>query len=394
MPRRPSTTIRVNVVDYGRASLMLRYRDPRTGKQHSRSAGTSSRKEADRLAAVWQADINAKRWEPGERVAWAVFRDQYEKLHLASLAEKTADSYCCILSTFEKLSAPVYLDSVTAISLAEYASRLRNLKIVSPVQKITKNRTETTIKDHLAVLHAVLGWAVGQGWLDRLPKFPKIERARKARRRPHKGRAITDAEFAKMLASVEHVVDAERVAAVKRILWLMRLIGLRLGEALNFWWPSHPQKNHVTFGADDRPSLIFYDNAQKSHEDETIPVTREAGQWFQETPPAERVGRVAPWPGRCGNLKLHEASRTIAAIGEHAGIIVEPREGKFASAHDIRRLAITDWCRRFMPAVTQRLARHKSIETTMSFYACLGDETTADLIWNESGNNSGNAKQQ
>lgn len=77
MPRKHSATIRVNVIDYGRPHLMLRYRDPTTGKQHSRSSGTGSPREAERLAAQWEADINAKRWVPGERMGWQVFLDRY-----------------------------------------------------------------------------------------------------------------------------------------------------------------------------------------------------------------------------------------------------------------------------------------------------------------------------
>ena len=389
MPRRRSNEIRVYVIDHGREHLRLRYTDPVTGKPHYRTSGTSSRREAEKVAAVWQADINAKRWVPGERMAWAVFVDQYTKLALPALASTTEDSYSCILSTFGRLACPAYLDSITPLMLSEYATKLRNTPIVSPIKKIQKKRSETTIKDHLAVIHAALAWAVDQGWLDTLPKFPKIERARKSKKKPHKGRAITDVEFQAMLATAERVIDAPRVDAVKRILWLVRLIGFRISEALDFWWPDHPQNNHVTFGANGRPSLVIYSGRQKSNEDEDMPVTRAAGEWLLQTPKEDRVGRVAPWPGRNGNIGKFEASRQIAAIGEAAGIIVEPRSGKFASAHDVRRLCVTDWLRRFSPAVVQKLARHKSIETTMAFYAFLADEKTADDLWNETGAISG-----
>ena len=51
MPRRAATTIRVNVVGYGCELLMLRYRNPRTEKQHSRSSGIAAHKEAEHEAA-------------------------------------------------------------------------------------------------------------------------------------------------------------------------------------------------------------------------------------------------------------------------------------------------------------------------------------------------------
>ncbi len=382
MPRRPSTTIRVNVVDYGRTALMLRYRDPRTGKQHSRSSGTSSRKEADRLAAVWEADINAKRWEPGERVGWEVFRDQYEKLHLASLAPSTQVLNEGRLGSFARLMSPRYLDEITPTVLSEYAAKLRASLIVSAVRKITKTRAETTIKGHLSTLRAALNWAVGQDMLASLPKFPRIERARKAKKQPHKGRAITDGEFATFLAAVPKVVlDPVRVEQVRRLLWLIRHTGFRLSEALDFWWDNQ-KRNHVFIGPNDRPAIVLYAGQHKANEDETLPVTRECGEWLLATPADDRTGRVAPLPGRLGNLQTRAASELLCAIGEASGIVVEPRGGKFASAHDVRRLFVTDCLRRFSPAVVQKLARHESIETTMSYYAFLTDEKTADEIWN------------
>lgn len=383
MARRRSTIIRVNVIDYGREHLMLRYRDPITHKQHSRSAETSSRKEAERLAAVWQSDINASRWQPGERVGWEVFRDRYEKLQLASLASKTEDLYSGRLDSFAKLMSPKFLDDITSAMLSEYAAKLRADPIVSPIQKLTRRRSETTIKGHLTTLRAALNWAVAQNMLPNVPTFPRVERARKTKKQPHKGRAITDVEFAKMLASVSLVIESpERVQQVQRLLWLIRLTAFRLSEALDFWWDNQT-RNHVLIGANGRPSLVLYDSGQKSHEDESMPVTRECGEWLLATPPADRLGRVAPWPGRLGNFKTNAASEQICLIGEAAKITVEPRSGKFASAHDIRRLCVTDWLRRFSPAVVQKLARHDSIETTMSYYSFLADEKTADEIWNE-----------
>lgn len=199
MPRIRSTIIRVFVTSYGKdRPLMMRYRDPATGKRIAMSSGTYSQKEAEREAAKWEQDINAQRWTPGVKMSWDLFCGQ-----------------------------------------------------------------------------------------------------------------------------------------------------------------------------------------QKANEDETVPVTREFGERLLATPASERVGRVAPLPGRLGNIGMVHASEQICAIGEAAKIVVEPRTGKFASSHDIRRLFVTSLLRRFSPAVVQKLARHESIETTMSYYADLSGEVTADLIWND-----------
>lgn len=382
MPRKPSATIRVNVIDYGRPHLMLRYRDPATGKQHSRSSGTSSPREAERLAAQWEADINAKRWVPGERMGWQVFLDRYRTLLLPSLAKGTAKLYTDVMATFERIASPAFLDSITPVMLSEYAASLRSQPIVSPVQKLARKRSETTIDGHLRTIHSALTWAHSQGFLLHVPAFPRITRKRKAKKSPHKGRAITDAEFQTMLASVDRVVSGERIEHVRRLLWLIRLTGFRLSEALDFWWSDHPEKNHVTITAKGIPAIVLYDSEQKSHEDETLPVTRECGEWLLATPPEQRRGRVAPLPGRLGNMAMLAACEIISRIGKASGIVVEPRTNKHASAHDIRRLFVTDCLRRFSPAVVQRLARHKSIETTMSFYSFIGGEVDQEAIWN------------
>lgn len=390
MPRKPTNRVRVYVIDSDREHLRLRYRDPATGKSHYRTSGTTSKREAEKLAAVWEADINAKRWVPGERMAWSVFVDHYEKLVLPGLASTTQDSYASNIAAFTRIAAPAYLDSVTPVMLAEYAAALRSQPIVSPVQKLRRKRSETTIKGHLTVLKTALTWAHDQGWLDSVPKTPSIARARKAKKSPHKGRAITDNEFRLMLDCVPVVIkSAEHVARVRRLLWLIRLTGFRLSEAIDFWWSDHPQKNHVVIDHRNRPSIVLYSGEHKANEDETLPVTRECGEWLLSTPPDARRGRVAPLPGRLGNWRLDYVSKKVEAIGRAANIIVEPRGGKFASAHDIRRLCITDWLRRFTPAVVQKLARHSDIATTMSFYAFLADEQTADDLWNEAGSNLG-----
>lgn len=386
MPRKPSTSVKVYVIDGGREHLRLRYRDPVTGKSHYRTSGTSSKREAEKVAAVWQADINAKRWVPGERMSWPIFVDHYEKLVMPGLAENTQTSYASNLASFSRIAAPAYLDSVTPIMLAEYAAALRSQSIVSPVLRLKRQRSETTIKGHLTVIQTALRWAHDQGWLDSVPKVPSIARARKSKKKPHKGRAITEDEFRLMLDTVPKVVKSPgRVADLCRLLWLIRLFGFRLSEALDFWWADHPEKNHVFIGANGRPSIVLYSGEHKANEDESLPVTREAGEWLLATPLEKRCGRVAPMPGRLGNLRLDFASKLIERIGEASGIVVEPRSGKFASAHDIRRLFVTDCLRRFPPAIVQKLARHSDIATTMSFYAFLADEKTADDIWNEKG---------
>jgi hypothetical protein len=56
-------------------------------------------------------------------------------------------------------------------------------------------------------------------------------------------------------------------------------------------------------------------------------------------------------------------------------------EGKYASAHDLRRAFGTRWARRVVPAVLQRLMRHANIETTMEYYVGLEADELAEELW-------------
>ena len=51
-------TIKVHVVKYpDRENLMLRYRDPITGRQIARSTGTTKRGNATKAAGKWQSEL-------------------------------------------------------------------------------------------------------------------------------------------------------------------------------------------------------------------------------------------------------------------------------------------------------------------------------------------------
>jgi len=64
---------------------------------------------------------------------------------------------------------------------------------------------------------------------------------------------------------------------------------------------------------------------------------------------------------------------------------------KYASAHDCRRGFGTRWAKRVMPAVLQRLMRHRNIDTTMKYYVGIqADDVAADL-WGKYHGGTGNS---
>ena len=79
------------------------------------------------------------------------------------------------------------------------------------------------------------------------------------------------------------------------------------------------------------------------------------------------------------------AGRVISEIGELADVLVNGTEGKFATAHDLRRSFGTRWAARFKPATLQLPMRHRSIETTMKYYVSQDSDDVADELWADYG---------
>ena len=172
--------------------------------------------------------------------------------------------------------------------------------------------------------------------------------------------------------------------------------GLRLGEALALSWDADaPITVHL---AGKYPKLRIWAEAEKAKRDRLLPIAPEFSEFLMATPEADRRGLVfgIEGPVQGEPLTTKRASRYISAVGKAAKVIVAQDGGrkkldkatgkmvtvpKFAGAHDLRRAFGTRWSKRVMPAVLKQLMRHRSIETTMSFYVeHNADDVSADLL--------------
>ena len=125
---------------------------------------------------------------------------------------------------------------------------------------------------------------------------------------------------------------------------------------------------------------------EKGNADRLLPIAPEFGLFLLETPENERTGPVFKLDGRVGRLKPAEVSKTVASIGERAGVRVyvdpkDPDKVKHASAHDLRRAFGERWATRLMPPQLKELMRHESIETTLRYYVGTDAQRTADAAW-------------
>ncbi|MDX1964137.1 MAG: site-specific integrase [Pirellulales bacterium] len=344
--------IRVNVRwRPDRGLFQLYFRHPLTGKRVMKSAGTDNRREAERAAARWQAELERSNLGENKNVSWDAFRLQFEERHLLQLARGSRTAYRVSLNHFEKLiGQPTNIRMISAGHLSEFSTKL-----------LAKSKSRVTVGKILRHLRVALGWAEKMGMLDSVPRFsmPSMRGVNVM-----KGRPITEAEFALLLAAVPTVRpnDPETWTQLLLGLWLS---GLRLGEACRLAWDKPPIM--VDLASGKYPRLIFRASGQKSGKEELVPITPEFAEFLKKTPANKRTGKVFSSVTRAG--------RIISEIGEEAGVVVN-EHGKFASAHDLRRAFGTRLSLRVRPVILQKIMRHASIHTTLKYYV---DQDADDL---------------
>jgi integrase len=216
-------TIKVHVVQYpDRANLVMRYTDPGTGRMAARSTGTTNRREAERQAAKWEAELQSGRYSKSSRMKWADFRDYYAANALPALADSSVLTYEATLNVFERICKPQRLADVTT-----FATQLRKA-----------GRSEATIARHLRHLKAAMRWANREGLLPSLPAFTMPKRIKGAKLM--RGRPITLEEFERMLSATTKIVGEANAEPWKFYLRGLWESGLRLSESLALRWDDAP----------------------------------------------------------------------------------------------------------------------------------------------------------
>ena len=360
--------IRVTVVKFSkRANLMLRYIDPVTKKQIHKSAETTKRADAAKAAGRWEDELRTGKF-CGSKISWADFRQRYEDEVLASLAPATDEKVSTIFNSLEKHIAPNRLRDLTSDRLSLLQLKLRDAGLA-----------EATIKVHLAHIMAALKWGASVGLLAVVPKVKMPRRAKGAT--SMKGRPITGEEFDRMLAKVESVVGeaaAESWQFYLRGLWSS---GLRIAESMELTW-DHPDKLQVDMQPGEHPVLRIPAALEKGNQDRLLAMAPEFAELLDSVPEARRTGYVFNPVGKPGKRVVSKyAGVIVATIGKQAGVVVNREQGKFASAHDLRRSFGQRWASKVMPQVLMELMRHESIETTLRFYVGRNAQTTAAVLW-------------
>jgi integrase len=364
-----SDQVKVTVASFGpQRCLMMTYRDPTSGKKVARSTGTRNRQQAERQAAVWEDELRGGRYAAPSRVTWQEFRERFNSDKLAGMPESSRVAYNTALDHLERVKEPDRLASLTAAALSDFQGRLRKAGM-----------KETTLARHLRHIKAALRWGARVGLVS---KAPTIEIPRKVKgQRLMKGRPITSEEFDRLLLAAPKLRPNDSAAWV-RLLTGLWLSGLRLAEGLALSWDWEAPFS-VDLGG-KHPRFRILAEAQKANRDEKLPMTPDFAEWLMAgTPEGDRTGRVFPIVSLRGGQPIppRGVGQIVSAIGKKAGVVVNKAEGKYASAHDLRRAFGTRWSKKTMPAVLKRLMRHADIGTTMGYYVDLDADDMADDLW-------------
>lgn len=393
-------TIKVSVVSAGQGrALLLRWIDPATGRRKFKSAKTTSRNKAERAAAALEKAIADGQVVNSPRMPWADFAMRYTESELPGKSVKTGKQVATVITHLERIVNPQRLGDVNESALLTWQQTLR-----------AEGKREATLASYRATLHTVLGWAVRQKLLPRLPEFPDKPKVSKGES-PAKGRAVTKEEAERMLAKTAGVVGKPAARSWRRLLIGLWWSGLRLGEAVALDWYAPGARGFCVDLSGRRPMFIIGGEAEKGNCNRLLPMAPEFARFLEKTPEAERVGKVfslAPPQGSQGSgaVKPATVSKVVCRIGKAAGVVVARKmrwdraagkqieKAKYGSAHDFRRSFCFRWALRVAPLVLKELARHESVATTERYYIGQNSEAMADVAWAawEQGRDNGKAK--
>ena len=354
-----------------RSYWTMYYVDPVTENRVSRSTRRLDKREAERQAAKWEAELQEGRYQLENRITWEAFRERYETENLASLAPRTREAAATAMNHLERIVAPKRLASVNSDTVSRFQSELRAGGMI-----------DTTIAGYLRHLRAALSWAVKMKMRSDVPEMHKPKRARG--KSLMRGRPITAEEFDRMIEAVPKLRPKD-VDAWRYYLGGLWLSGLRLEESTVLSWD--PDAAFIVDLAGRHPRFRIYAEAEKGHQDRLLPITPDFVELLFQTPEAQREGPVFKLLGVDSHkpIGFRRVGRIVSAIGRQANVVVNKAAGKFASAHDLRRAFGTRWAKRVRPAILQRLMRHASINTTMDYYVALDTDDLAGELWREHG---------
>lgn len=292
-------------------------------------------------------ELNHGLHKEASRMSWERFRELFEAEYVSGCRPNTRQNYADTFASFEKLSNPGSLKSITTRTLSAWVGALRK-----------EGRQESTIKVRIQFLHTALAWAVKQKLIPECPEFPS---ARPAKRKPQ---PVPVESFERLLGKAED-------ANMRAFLLAGWLAGLRLNEACSLEWEETDEAPYIDLA---RERIVFPAGFVKAVEDQWVPLDGELREALLELPRHDR--KVFRFVDRRSG-KLRNLPRSI--IVSHRISKMARKAGVRLTMKSLRRGFGCYWASRVPAQVLQRLMRHSDIKITMDYYANV-DDAVMDAI--------------
>jgi integrase len=324
-----------------RPYLLLLWLDPVTRKRKSRSAETCNPLDAERKRAALEYELNHGLYKEASGMRWERFRQLFTDEYVSGRRLNTRRNYEATFELFEKVCKLGTLRTIDERVISAFAAGLRK---EPGRRKGSDGMMASTIKVRIQCLHTALSWAVHQGFLPRLPRFPKVKVPQKD------PQPVPVEAFERMLGKAKD----ENMRAYLLTGWLA---GLRLTEASLLEWEPTETAPYLDLG---RGRIVLPAEYVKADRDQWVPLDRELQRVFEGLP---RQGRkVFRFVNRCGvPLTVNGISQRVSDLAEKAGVRL--------SMKALRRGFGCRYAGKVSAHVLQRLMRHANLKITMTYYA-------------------------
>lgn len=349
------------------------------GKRRQRSFKT--RVEAEEFAAARQAefDRNSAARRIPKRITLDEFSDEIVNLGIGPRGQHLSPaSVNETRMTLNKLAAfvggDVQLAEITAADAARFMARLKKMSHARcPDRKLspaTVNKVKRTVKAAFNIAVRQLGYLVANPFdgqsQDRLSDKPV--------------RYVPPSEFAEVLQACGELFDAERSLWWRTLLTILYCGGLRVNEAIHLTWADVDFENEQVQVIAREGVLKFQPKGKKSR---IIPLPKRAMDFLAKLQ-AEQSEEGNPYVFvNTARLRLIQSARQVNQWSETRETVNNLRRVWYhivaasgvgrATMHDFRRSAITNWARALPVHVTQRLAGHANVQTTLRYYVAVLD---------------------
>jgi integrase len=319
---------------------------------------------AEQRRADLEYELNNNLYREPARTSWKKVRDLFEAEHLPNLRSGTARVFRITLDQFEEIAKPGALRSINERTLSIFVRGLRERKGLQ-----CETMQPSTIVTKLRFLHGIFAWAVEQGFLDKVPKFPSVKVPRK------KPQPVATELF-------ERLVDVVQDQQTRTFLLCGWLAGLRLNEAFELEWEPSERFPWVDL---DRNRLWLPAAFVKATEDQWLPLDPQLSEALQALP---RHGKKV---FRFTNIRggKHAGERVLASSLSQRIVRLARKAGVRLTVRALRRGFGCRYAGKVPAQVLQKLMRHSNISITMDYYANV-DQAVEDAVLGSSRNSSRN----